>query len=107
MAPAGTGETATHECGHGDHRGYGRRSISLHVPHPLVLHVRRPDEHLVAVHDEPDFDLVGLPGFPPVVRQDQGLLAASRFSRASASASMGVSLLTYIVAPSGVQPRSG
>jgi len=29
--------------------------VLLHVPNPLVLHVRRPDEHLVAFHDEPDF----------------------------------------------------
>ena len=49
--------------------------VLLHVPHPLVLHVRRPDEHLVAVHDEPDFDLVGLPGRPPLVRQDQSRFA--------------------------------
>jgi hypothetical protein len=49
--------------------------VLLHVPHPLALHVRGPDEHLVAVHNEPDFDLVGLSGLPPIVRQDQGLFA--------------------------------
>jgi len=49
--------------------------VLLHVLNPLVLDVRRPDEHLVALNDEPDFDFAGLPRLSPVVGQDQGRFA--------------------------------
>jgi hypothetical protein len=50
----------------------------LHVAHPLAVHVRGSEIDLVAVHDEPDRDLVGLPGLAAVVRQSQGV--PSRYS---------------------------
>lgn len=45
----------------------------MYVPHPLAVHVRRANVELVAIQDEPNRDLVGLPCLAPIVGQPRGL----------------------------------
>jgi hypothetical protein len=47
----------------------------LNVAHPLAVHVRCADVEPVAVKNEPDRDLVGLPGFASEMGQPRGLLS--------------------------------
>ena len=47
----------------------------LNVAYPLAVHVRCADVELVAVKNEPDRDLVGLPGLASTMSQSRGLLS--------------------------------
>ena len=46
----------------------------LNVAHPMAVHVPCADVEPVAVKNEPDRDLVGLPGLASIMSQSRGLL---------------------------------